>query len=144
MANRSRTDFSTYPTDHLVGLIATPEQVPDAVDELARQGGFDEDAVTVLCCEAGRESLDVSGARGGALRRVLRILQRVGVEHQHLGRYADALDAGEVLIAVRSGQSGKLQAARILADHGAHDLHFYARSTVESLPIGLLRPDEGK
>lgn len=49
MADRSRTDFSAYPTDHVVGLIATPEGVTGAVDELTQPGRFDDDAVTVLC-----------------------------------------------------------------------------------------------
>lgn len=133
MPDNGEPDFSAYPRDHVVGLLATPEQAAAAVEDLTRTGDFGEDDVTLLCCDEGRERLDVTGARRGPVGRVLRVLQRIGPEHEYLTRYATALDDGELLIAVRSGQDRKRSAADILAAHGAHDLSFYGFRTVETL-----------
>jgi quercetin dioxygenase-like cupin family protein len=133
MPHTDQPDFSSYPTDHVVGLLETPQQAAAAVDDLTATGRFSEDDITLLCGPEGRARLDTSGARRGPLGRVLRILQHLGPEHEQLTRYATAIDDGALLIAVNSGTPGKDLATRLLTAHGARDLNYYSHHTIEAL-----------
>lgn len=128
-----RPTSAPTPPNHVVRLLATPQQAAAAVADLIASGRFDEDDITLLCGPEGRARLDTSGTRRGPLGRVLRVLQHLGPEHEQLTRYASAIDDGALLIAVHSGTQHKRLASDILTAQGAHDLNFYGHHTIEAL-----------
>ena len=69
-------DFLTYPTNKVLGILNTPQELHGAVTKL-NSAGFEKERVQVLCGEKGAERLDVAGERHGFLAKVYRTVEKI-------------------------------------------------------------------
>ncbi len=87
----------------------------------------------MLCGPQGAERLDVTGEQHGLRGRTYRIMEWMGDERAVLRRSGDHLAAGGLVVIVPVDEAGKATAARILADHGAHDIVHFGKGHWEPL-----------
>ena len=122
-------NFLRYPTNKLVGVVSTPEELQAAILEL-NKAGFGEDAIDVLCGKQGADRLDVTGEKHGLLARLYRFIEQA----KNLREYQQDLLSGRFLIAIEAAEEDKrAQALKILQSHGGHRVNFYGKWAVEGL-----------
>ncbi len=128
------SNFLTYPTNKVLGIVNTPEELRGAVTEL-NSAGFQNDQVQVLCGQQGAERLDTTGERHGFLARLYRFLEKFGdMESKHLSQYKSELLDGHFLIAVDVADEGEqTRVLDVLKAHGGHRVNFFGQWTVEGL-----------
>ena len=126
----------TYPTNHLLAVLDTPEQVASAVSALT-SGGFLMSEVEV---ESGRAAADALGAttgRTGLRHLAVRIQEKIGYVNPEIevrDAAEQALRDGRFVVLVASeGDERKEVATRILRDNGAHTMAYLGRLTVEMI-----------
>jgi hypothetical protein len=122
----------TAPENRVLAHLDTPDALSAAVKDLA-QAGFVRDEIFVLCGPRGAERLDVSGRDHGLPGRVYRIMEWMGDEREVLHRSGDHLAAGGLVVTVPVDESAKATAARILAEHGGHDIAHFGKGHWEPL-----------
>jgi len=127
-------NFLTYPTNKVVAIVDTPEQLRSAIAEL-NQAGFGEDKIDVLCGQSGADRLDVTGEHHGFLARLYRFMEKFGdMESENLRDYQHELRGGRFLLAVEvPDEQRKAQVLQILESHGGHRINFYGRWEVQGL-----------
>ena len=92
--------FLSYPTNKIIGMVSTPDELHAAIAEL-NAAGFGEAQVQVLCGSKGAARLDVTGERHGFLARLYRFVEKFGdMESKHLSDYKSELLNGHFLLAV--------------------------------------------
>lgn len=128
------TNFLTYPTNKVIGILSTPEELHAAVSEL-NNAGFQKEQVQVLCGEKGAERLDTTGERHGFLARVYRFIEKFGdMESKHLSEYKSELLGGHFLLAVDAPEEDdRTRALNVLKAHGGRRINFFGKWTVEGL-----------
>lgn len=132
------TDDSTlsYPTGKVIGIIDGLDDMQAGVEALTGTG-FATDSVQVLCGPGGLQRLDADGGRKGWLGRLVRVVQNYGPEREQLRLIETELEEGHFAIGIEvPDDDRKIDAARVLAQHGAHDLHYYGEWSIEDLPVG--------
>ncbi len=122
----------TAPENHVLALLDTPDNAAAAIDELASTG-FGRDEISVLCGPKGAERLDVSGSDHGLRGRAYRIMEWMGDEREVLLRSGEHLAAGGLVVTVPTDEDTKSTAARILADHGGHEIAHFGKGHWEPL-----------
>ncbi len=122
----------TAPENRVLALMDAPDDVAAAIEDLA-DAGVPADEVYVLCGPKGAERLDVTGEQHGLRGRTYRIMEWLGDERDVLLRSGDHLAAGGLVLTVPVDEAGKARAARILADHGAHDIAHFGKGHWEPL-----------
>lgn len=122
----------TAPENRVLAFLDTPDEVAAAIDDLAKSG-FERDEIFVVCGPEGAERLDVSGEHHGLRGRIYRIMEWMGDERDLLLRSGDHLAAGGLVVTVPADEDSKPTAARILADHGGHEITHFGRGHWESL-----------
>ena len=122
----------TAPENRVLALLDTRENAAAAIDELA-SNGFGRDEIFVLCGPKGAERLDVSGRDHGLRGRTYRIMEWMGDEREVLLRSGEHLAAGGLVITVPTDEGTKPTAARILADHGGHQIAHFGKGHWEPL-----------
>ena len=127
-------NFLTYPTNKVLAIVNTPEQLKSAVGEL-NQTGFGEGKIDVLCGQKGADRLDVTGEHHGFLARLYRFIEKFGdMETENLRDYEHELRGGHFLLAVEvPDEERRAQVAQILESHGGHRINFYGRWEVQGL-----------
>lgn len=123
----------TAPENRVVAHMDSPEAVAAAIDDLA-QAGFERDEIFVLCGAKGAERLDVSGRDHGLKGRIYRIIEWIGDERGLLLRSEEHLAAGGLVVSVPADDEAKATAARILGDHGGHEMAHFGKGHWE--PVG--------
>jgi hypothetical protein len=128
------TNFLTYPTNKVIGILSTPEELHAAVTEL-NNAGFQKEQVQVLCGEKGAERLDITGERHGFLARLYRFVEKFGdMESKHLSEYKSELLGGHFLLAVDvPDEDERTQVLNIFKAHRGHRVNFYGRWAIERL-----------
>lgn len=128
------SDFLTYPTNKVIGILSTPEELHAAVTEL-NNAGFGREQVQLLCGEKGAERLDTTGEQHGFLARLYRFVEKFGdMESQHLREYKSELLSGHFLVAVDvPDEDDRARVLDIFKAHGGHRVNFYGMWTVEGL-----------
>jgi hypothetical protein len=117
----------------VVALMDDADEVTQAVDEL-EAAGFRRSETYVLHGKPGAEHLDVFGRRHGLRGMLQRRSEEVfGDESLVYPRAGEHLETGGFMIFVPAGKKSKDTAAGILIEHGAHDVHYYARWHLETL-----------
>ena len=112
------------PENRVLAQMEDPPAVAAAIDDLA-EAGFDRDEIWVLCGPEGAERLDVTGRDHGLKGRIYRVVERIGDERDLLLSLEEHLSAGGLVVTVPADDETKASAARILGDHGGHDMaHF--------------------
>ena len=87
----------------------------------------------MLCGPKGAERLDVSGRDHGLRGRTYRIMEWMGDEREVLLRSGEHLAAGGLVVTVPTDEDTKPTAARILADHGGHEIAHFGKGHWEPL-----------
>jgi hypothetical protein len=122
----------TAPENRVLAFLDTPDEAAAAIDELASTG-FERDEIFVLCGPKGAERLDVSGGDHGLRGRTYRIMEWMGDEREVLLRSGEHLAAGGLVVTVPTDEDTKPVAARILADHGGHEMAHFGKGHWEPL-----------
>ncbi|HEX6964836.1 MAG TPA: hypothetical protein VF166_03480 [Gemmatimonadaceae bacterium] len=132
---RSEPDDS-YPTDHVVGVIDTDEQLAAAVEALTR-GGFLDSEITIDTGPASADRVRATTGRTGLAHLVIRIAEALGVENEEMAvksYYEGELRRGHYVIEVLApSEERKQRATQILREHGGHAINHMARFTIERL-----------
>ena len=132
--NANRHGFVGYPTNHVYGIVDDPAtDVPQIMGDLLALDVATE-AIHVYCCQEGLEELSPSGEGYGLKARVQRILQAIGYEGDQLRRVERELKKGHAVVGVAvDDDDAKKAVAAVLRKRGGHDVHYYARFTIEEL-----------
>ena len=127
-------NFLTYPTNRVVAIVDTPDELRSAIAQL-NQTGFEEDKIDVLCGQKGADRLYVTGEHHGFLARLYRFIEKFGdMESENLREYEHELRGGHFLLAVEvPDDERRAQVVQILESHGGHRINFYGRWQVEGL-----------
>ena len=126
--------FLPYPTDKVMGIVSTPDELYAAITELNAEG-FKEPQVQVLCGSKGAARLDTTGERHGSLARLYRFVEKFGdMESKLLSGYKSELLRGHFLLAVDvPDQDARTRVLNVLNAHGGHRVSFYGAWTIEGL-----------
>jgi len=127
-------NFLRYPTDKLLGVVNTPEELQATVLEL-NAAGFGEREISVLCGKQGADRLDVTGKDHGAFARVYRFIEKLGdMDSKNLTDYQQELLHGHFLLAIAAANKKKRQQAlQALQSHGGHGINFFGKLAIERL-----------
>ncbi|HEX6616941.1 MAG TPA: hypothetical protein VF046_11615 [Gemmatimonadales bacterium] len=125
-----------YPTDHVVGILDTADQVRAAYQALT-SSGFLESEVTVSSGRAAADALNANTGRTGLAHLAIRIAEKFGVNDEEMAlkeRYEEALRDGRFVVFVLTPTGERRErAASILRDHGAHTVNFLGKFAIEPL-----------
>ena len=128
--NATERSFIPYPTNRVVGTIASAEHANAAVKSLV-EAGFERQSIDVLSGQEDLSRLDPTGSEHGVLERLQRALIRAGrpaEEHKHLMRHVEDVRAGRFVVMVLAPErEARTIAADILSAHGAEFVGFYGR-----------------
>ena len=126
--------FLSYPTNKIIGMVSTPEELHAAIAEL-NAAGFGEAQVEVLCGRKGAARLDVTGERRGFLARVYRFVEKFGdMDAKHLNDYRSELLNGHFLLAVDvPDDDARTRVVDVFKAHGGHRVNFFRALTIEGL-----------
>jgi hypothetical protein len=123
-----------YPTDHVVGVLDTEQQVAEAVAALTA-GGFMEAEVQVASGAAAADRLNAGTGRVGLGNLAVRVAERLGIANDEMrlkDRHEEALRDGRFVILVATPTDDrKDRAAQLLFERGAHTLAYMGRFTIE-------------
>ncbi|HEX2046552.1 MAG TPA: hypothetical protein VHF27_02230 [Acidimicrobiales bacterium] len=122
----------TTPENRVLAHMDRPGDVAAVIEQLGN-AGVPPDQVYVLRGPKGAERLDVSGEQHGLRGRTYRIMEWMGDERDVLLRSGDHVAAGGLVVTVPTDEADKAEAARILADHGAHDIAHFGKGHWEHL-----------
>ena len=125
-----------YPTNHVIGVLDSAEQVAAAVTDLTA-GGFMDSEVHVQCGPEHARTLEASTGRRGLEHLAIRIAEFLGIEDIEMERkdaYEAALRNGHFVILVAAATDArKDRAVELLAKHDAHTVSFHGRFTIEDI-----------
>ena len=125
-----------YPTDHVVGVLDTPEQTNCALDALLG-GGFLESEIDI-----GRGTVEADRVEAGTGRRGLqdwwiRLFQSVGLrnaETEIKDRYEQALRDGHTIIAVLAPTDERKDlATQMIQECGGHFINFFGHLNIQRI-----------
>lgn len=126
----------TYPTNHVVAIVDTPEQLRSAVTALT-SGGFLESEVNVSAGEGFADALGATTGRTGWADLAMRFTDRVGLPNDEMlmkRQYEDALRDGHyILLVFAATDDRKDSAARIIAEHGGHYVNYLGRFSIQAM-----------
>ena len=125
-----------YPTNHVLGVVATADRVAATVEALT-SGGFLETEVHVNCGSEAAERLRASSGRSGLAGMAIRVAERLGLadtEMENKGQYERALQEGQFVVLVAAPTDERKDvASRILHAHGATLVRYFGRFAMEDL-----------
>lgn len=126
--------FTFRPRNALYGVFDDLLAVRDLSQQLL-DAGFGERQVQVLTGEEGIRDLDPDGRHHGLVSRLLRALQSITDERDHIEHYVGELLQGRHVVAV--GVPGDPQSVQQLCamfkDCGGHYIHHYGPYVVQEL-----------
>lgn len=131
----SHAHFVLYPTNKLIGIIDTPDQMHEAITQLTAIGVPEHEIEVLAGSEEATTSFDVDGTKHGVLSRLWRRMQQISdVEQQEHRHYAQQAAQGLGVIAVHVPKADqRAQAIAILKENGGHYLHFYGMLAAEEI-----------
>ena len=125
-----------YPTNHVIGVVDTVEQLTSAARAL-RRGGFLDSEIEIVCGPGAADALGENTGRTGLAHLAIRLAERLGIADEEMevkDRYEQALREGRFGISVLAPtEERKTRAGQILRDHGAHFVNFLGRFSIETL-----------
>lgn len=129
-------DEPQYPTNHVLGVLDTPEQARAALATLESTGFSDAD-IGISCGPAAADALGATTGRKGLANVAIRIAERLNIRDDEMmlkDRYEDALRDGRIILSVPTPtEDKKEQAAEALKQHGGHFISYLKRFTFEML-----------
>jgi hypothetical protein len=129
-----KTEFISYPTDKIVGIIDDPADLEAALRDLTA-AGFTTDDIEVLTGEEGAHRIDVEGDKHGVFACIVRSIQKLGnYESAHLKRHEQELLAGHFGVGVTAKKEEDREKVReILKSHNGHFINFYGTWAMQKL-----------
>ena len=121
--------FEGYPRDHLVGIVDDEAAANALAAELEQQGVAE---VQVLTGAEGAEMLDSDGSEHGLFGRMLRAVERMSAEIDHLREYERAVREGSaVVVALAKEEPQRERATEVFRKHDARFVNYFGSMTVE-------------
>jgi len=121
--------FEGYPRDHLVGIVDDQTAATALVSDLNQQGVVD---VQILSGSEGAEALDSDGSEHGIFSKLLRTVERMSAEIDHLREYERAvLEGSAVVVALANEEPLREQATEVFRKHNARFVNYFGAMTVE-------------
>ena len=121
--------FAGYPKHYLMGIVDDQQAATNAAERLREQGIED---VQVLKGTAGADSLDSDGSEHGIFAKLLRTVEHISAEIDHLGEYEKAVREGSAVVAAYVEEDATREAAiEILRKHDARFVNYFGAMTVE-------------
>ena len=118
-------------TNRVMAVIDDAGNAQAAVETLER-AGIEERELADLSGVEGIRQIDSEGVHSGGVKHLLRALQHLSVEGDHLRRYEAELASGHHVVDVRVHGSGNRESiVQILRSHGAHFINAYGQWTIE-------------
>ncbi len=134
MTATRQSHFTFRPRSALYGVFDDLSAVRDLSQRLL-DGGFGDQQVQVLSGEDGARDLDPDGRHHGLFSRLLRALQSITDEREHLERYVRELFQGRhvVVVSTPNTAQGVRAICQAFKDCGGHYIHHYGPHVVEEL-----------
>lgn len=130
--NRNRHTLRNL-TNRVMAVIDDAERARAAVETLER-AGVPERGLAALSGADGAREIDADGVRSGGVTHLLRVLQRLTVEGDHLRQYEAEIARGHLVVDVAvHGRQSRDRVVEILRSHGAHFINAYGQWTIESV-----------
>ncbi len=123
------------PHRYVTAMFHSTDRLTPVLDELTACC-FEDDEIEVFVGDEGVEKLDVTGKNHGIVVRLLRDMEEFFTdETDHLKHTDHALRQGGCAVDVytRGDPDKKMLAARIMKDHGAHEVCYWGRWVIEKL-----------
>ena len=121
--------FEGYPRDHLVGIVDSHAEATKLAADLNLEGVAD---VQVLSGPEGAEALDSDGSEHGLFGRLLRTVERMSAEIDHLREYERAVREGStVVVALAKEDQVRERATETFRKHNARFVNYFGSMTVE-------------
>jgi len=131
-----RAEEIRYPTDHVVAIVDTPEQLEQAISALTG-GGFLDSEIRVAHGPAAAARLEATTGRTGLVDRLLRFAERIGMPNDETAikdRYEQALRDGQFVVLVRAPtEERKARAGEVLSSKGGHFVKYFGRFTIDPI-----------
>jgi hypothetical protein len=133
-SEKPATEPIAYPTNHLVAIIDTVDQLRSAMSALTR-GGFLESELTVSAGEGIADALSATTGRSGWADLAMRFTEKLGLPNDETlikRQYEEALRDGHYVVAVLAeSDDRKDHGAEILAANGGHFIHYLGRFAIQ-------------
>lgn len=124
-----------YPTNRMLAIIDTREQLRAAIDALT-SGGFIDSEIEVFRGTAAAKKLQEETGRTGLAHLAMRFVEAIGMPNDETAlksHYAAALADGRFVISVLAADDARQRiAADVLRANGGEDVHFFSRFTITS------------
>ena len=124
--------FRHKPVHEVSALLPDESSTTAACHDLGR-AGVDLAQVQILFGAEGARILDKHGTEHGYAARLVRMLQRLGIDENALDVYHEGLRDGETLITIPCANESAPDIANLLKPHGAHAIIYWGRGTRELL-----------
>ena len=123
-----------YPTNHLLGIVDTRDQMTALVSAL-ESGGFLESEIDYRSGVQDADDLRASPGRPGLAGLLIRLAERIGAADEELEtkhRYEQAMRDNRFVVAVATPtDERKERASQIFRAHGASTITFFGKNTIE-------------
>ena len=135
-ASGDREEEIRYPTDHVVAIVDTPEQLEEAIRALTG-GGFLESEIRAAHGPTAAARLEASTGRTGLVDRLLRFAERIGMPNDEMAikdRYEQALRDGQfVVLVLAPSDERKARAGEVLSAKGGRFVNYFGQFTIEPI-----------
>lgn len=125
-----------YPTNHVVGVVESADQVTRSCEGL-RAEGFSESDIQITHGKAAADRLEASTGRSGLENVAVRIAERLSLADEEMitkDMYEEALRNGSFVVAVAAGSDDrKERASRVLLTNGGQTVKHLGRFTIEDI-----------
>jgi hypothetical protein len=125
-----------YPTNTVLGVIDTREQLEHAVETLT-SGGFLADEVTVATGVATADAVHDTTGRSGLAKIAVRIAEKLGIQDDEMefkSQYEQAMRDGRFVVLISAPTDARRdRAIEVLRQHGAHTVSFHGRFTIAEI-----------
>jgi len=133
-AGASRNEAVRYPTNHLLGIVDTRDELTALVSAL-EGGGFLTSEIDFRSGLQDADDLRASPGRTGLSGVLIRLAELIGAADEEMEtkhRYEQAMRDGRFVIAVLAPTDERKElATRILREHGAYTIAFLGKHTIE-------------
>jgi hypothetical protein len=129
----SNVDIFRHKPVNEVSALLPDERSTVAVCQDLQNRGVDLAEVQILRGEEGARILDKHGTEHGYIARLVRVLQRLGIDENALDVYDEGLRKGETLITIPCASKSARDLAYLLRPHGGHAVIYWGKGTRELL-----------
>ena len=125
--------FVGDPHNYLFGIFENDDKAEEAAAELTG-GSFTDEQVKRFEGPAAADELDSTGSEHGFGAKLLRSVQHLFTNLDHLSEYEEAARDGKAVLAVHIEEGRpRDEALEVFQRHGARFVNFYGNAVVETL-----------